>query len=100
MWKQRQRIEDLITRAYGLYFARAAQLQQIPDQPACSRSEIFTDRSSNRRYVVLRNTYRTLAVYRIKRRGEQYSLKRLRVWPRAISNGHDLDLQSGCLYWA
>ena len=70
-------LDDLTSRAYSAYFASEGDRA---DQPAALASGVTTD--GDRRYVVLRNTNRILAVYRVRRYDGR--LKRLRRWPATI----------------
>jgi hypothetical protein len=66
-------VDDLTVRAFGAYFRSGSR-----DQPAGDSGVIDLD---GRRYVVLRNADRVLAVYRVRTSGV---LKRLRRWPAGV----------------
>ena len=67
--------EDLLRRAFAAYFRAGDSM----DQPGATASTV--QKHKGLRYVVLRNNYRTLAVYRVKADG---ILRRLRRWPKEL----------------
>jgi uncharacterized iron-regulated membrane protein len=71
--------QELIRRALAAYFRTAAQGAAVPDQPAAASSGVVEHEGKT--YVVLANSYRTLAVYRVRTSGQ---LKRLRRWAKVI----------------
>lgn len=71
-------MDDLLKRAYSAYFRHAEDRGQIM-QPSEGCSGIETCRGMD--YVVLRNNYEVLAVYRVRNDGQ---LKRLKRWPKAF----------------
>ena len=79
-------MDDLLKRAYSAYF-RFADGQ--PDQPAQSLSDVRSHQK--RKYVVLANSRRTLAVYRVRNDG---MLRRMKRWPKQL----DIKLNTLGLY--
>lgn len=63
----------LVDRAFRAYVAADGCAAEQPTRIGCSVESLF-----GRRYVALRNSRRTLAVYRVRSNGQ---LRRLRVWP-------------------
>jgi hypothetical protein len=70
---------DAIERAHRAY-QRGARPGEVLDQPTAN-GDLVSYRG--RSYVVLSNSYRTLAVYRIRGDGR---LRRLRRWPKAVAD--------------
>lgn len=71
---------DPLVRAFSAYFANRGGFEEASlDQPAMALSEIVVNHG--RSYAVLRNSHRTLAVYRIRTDGY---LRRLRRWPEEL----------------
>jgi hypothetical protein len=68
--------DELTGRAFRAYF-RAGNTMQ----PANSSG---VEVHNGKRYVVLRNTYRVLAVYRVSSRDGVHRLRALRRWPPAL----------------
>jgi hypothetical protein len=66
----------MLSRAYAAYFKYSEGDQDQPSE-SLSGETVYRDK----RYVVLRNGYRMLAVYRIRYDG---MLKRLRRWPAGL----------------
>jgi hypothetical protein len=73
-------MDDLTRRAMAAYF-RTADLAGVmsPDQPSGSSGPVEHE---GKTYVVLTNSHRTLAVYRVRTSGQ---LKRLRRWPAEVA---------------
>ena len=72
--------DELVARAFAAYFRSAARTGQQRDQPSKGGDVIEHD---ERLYVVLTNSHRTLAVYRVRTSGQ---LKELRRWPREVAS--------------
>ncbi len=72
---------DLYNRALRAYFAAANRHGHIYKQPSETCSGIET--TNGRSYMVLRNNYRALAVYRLRNGG---TLRRLTRWPKSLEN--------------
>ena len=70
--------DDLTRRAFAAYFRYVKAKNIIPDQPA-DHSGAAT--AGGKRYIVLRNANRVLAVYRVRNTG---MLKRLDRWPKEL----------------
>jgi hypothetical protein len=68
--------EDLLRRGFAAYFRGGAG--EIPQQPS---NDSAVERVNGLTYVVLRNSYRTLSVYRVKNDG---LLRRLARWPAEL----------------
>jgi len=71
---------DLVERAYAAYHRHATEYS--PDQPSDGHECEY----DGKRYVVLRNSYRTLAVYRVH---NDDRLWRLSDWPVALTEDDD-----------
>ena len=71
---------DPRSRAFAVYF-RSGHPGLILDQPS---SDSGVENCNGKDYVVLRNNYRVLRVYRIMNNG---ALKRLIRYPRAFDKG-------------
>ena len=73
--------EELGRRALSAYFRYPASdaTTPVPQQPSEAVSGFET--VGNRHYAVLRNSYRLLAVFRVRPDG---TLKRLRRWPAEL----------------
>jgi hypothetical protein len=69
-------MDEMIGRAFRAYFMTAARAGYSADQPSASDSCV--EHHDDKSYVVLRNGYSVLAVYRVRNDG---MLKRLRRWP-------------------
>lgn len=70
----------LTARAFAAYFRSAARNGVgSPDQPSKDSGVIEHD---GKLYVVLENSHRTLAVYRVRTSGQ---LKELRRWPKEVA---------------
>jgi len=69
-------MNDLVSRAYTAYFAACRRAGALEDQPLTAASGEQT--LGDLRYVVLRNSQRTLAVYRVRADG---TLRTMRRWP-------------------
>jgi hypothetical protein len=72
---------EIVTRALHAYFTVANRAGLNADQPSlklCGMEDI-----GDKTYIVLRNSYRTLAVYRLR---NDNMLKRLKRWPAELNN--------------
>lgn len=75
-------MDEMLSRAYAAYFKTAKREQYSADQPSENRSGAQT--YAGKDYIVLRNSYGVLAVYRVRNDG---LLKRLRRWPAHLGEG-------------
>jgi hypothetical protein len=73
-------MDELLARTIQAYYLARRRDGIIADQP--STSDSGTEIHSGKRYVVLRNSKGTLAVYRVRHDGRLKSLKR---WPRLLN---------------
>ena len=71
---------DPIARAFAAHFRSGRTPNQVIDQPS---SDSGIEHHAGKDYVVLRNNYRVLRVYRILNNGALRSLDR---YPRAFDN--------------
>jgi hypothetical protein len=71
-------VGDPVDRAHAAYYAHP--WGDVLDQPSRG-GELVTH--EGKQYVVLSNSHRTLAVYRVRPSGQ---LKRLRRWPVAVAD--------------
>lgn len=72
-------MDDLTRRAFAAYFRSIRANGEIEVQPSEGRSGVA--KVADLEYVVLRNNYEVLAVYRVQNTG---TLKRLRRWPAEL----------------
>jgi len=70
----------LINRAIAAYYRNATRTGAIPDQSSYEANSLVEH--EGKQYVVLANSYRTLAVYRVRNDG---MLKRLRRPPHDLA---------------
>jgi hypothetical protein len=68
-------MDELTRRAFAAYFRSDGESADMPSSPAAMVTH------EGKTYVVLENSYRALAVYRVRTSGQ---LKRLRRWPAAV----------------
>jgi hypothetical protein len=68
-------MDDLLSRAYRAYFTSEGDRADQPREVISGQEE-----DGDKSYVVLRNSLRTLAVYRIR----NDRLRRLRRWPAML----------------
>jgi hypothetical protein len=73
-------MDDLVRRAMAAYFRTGARDGVVLDQPGTGSAITHWQ---GKRYVVLANSIRTLAVYRVRTSGQ---LKRLRRWPAQVAD--------------
>jgi hypothetical protein len=71
---------DLGRRALAAYYRTENRAGVIPDAPS-GWGDVVEHQGLT--YVVLANSYRTLAVYRVRTSGQ---LKRLRRWPKEVAD--------------
>jgi len=73
-------MDELLARAIQAYYVARRRQGAIADQPSISDSG--TETHYGKRYIVLRNSKGTLAVYRVRRDG---GLKALKRWPAILN---------------
>ena len=73
-------MDELLARAIKAYYVAHRREGTIADQPNISDSG--TEAHDGKRYIVLRNSKGTLAVYRVRRDG---GLKILKRWPAILN---------------
>jgi hypothetical protein len=73
-------MDELLARAIQAYYVAHRREGTIADQPNISDSG--TEAHDGKRYIVLRNSKGTLAVYRVRRHG---GLKILKRWPAILN---------------
>jgi hypothetical protein len=71
-------MDDLSRRALAAYFREAGRRGDVADQPGYFSGPV---EHQGKTYVVLANSQRILAVYRVRTSGQ---LKRLRRWPTEV----------------
>ena len=76
----------LIDRALKAYFKAGKRSGYDPDQPSSTGQDVVTH--YDREYVVLANSVRLLAVYKIRRNGKPRLLDE-DEWPKAVVKGLD-----------
>jgi len=73
-------MDELLARAIKAYYVARRREGTIADQPNISDSG--TEAHDGKRYIVLRNSKGTLAVYRVRRDG---GLKIVKRWPAILN---------------